>query len=363
MNQISVRIQRRINTDSRGSITTGRLVNNRPRSTEHFVVDDFAELIAAYGKEPKKLAIMFPSNDPLDWLFSRHSDSIKNKETGNMFTRRYCDGTTCHFNMDMKVCGRQYQADQEVACLCYDESLNLADDEKCKLYTAMKAYVVHPINGVIIHHMAYKFENHSIYSTGNILSEIEKVLAFTGGKIMGVMFVLSCRMVDKPGKQLKKYPLWNIEPIGSIDQIRARAEQAFLPINPESAALMLGSGGASEIKMLLAGDSTNGNGRALSEPSKDAPPIAQSVQIDHPDGNATVVFNASPDALNHEEKARLNAEATLDEYRKEFYANDKKAFASKMNLFLHANWSGKFADVPLDKLQYCIKRFADLHKQ
>ena len=109
---------RKISADMRGTITCGRMENDRATKTKYFVLDDFPELQAAYGNEPDRMVIIFPTNEPTDWFFSRKTESVKVKASGKMFTRRFCDGDTCHFNMDMNIAGVDYQADYEYACIC-----------------------------------------------------------------------------------------------------------------------------------------------------------------------------------------------------------------------------------------------------
>ena len=212
----------------------------------------------------------------------------------------------------------------------------------------MKAFVLHPVTGKVIHHMPYSFVNHSEHSTGNVFSEIEKILKFTDGQLIGVPFIISVRMIEKPGKQSKSFPIWSLQALGTMDTIQERAKNALLPINEESAGL-LQPGEIENTKLLHDGNQDEQSAPAEKSPSPAKPKSTTVSIIDPPSGESN--------------KVRANLVSTLIEYRDEIYKEDEKSFNSKMTLFIKRNWNRDFDSLSETELRHCISRLAEMHKK
>lgn len=73
-----------------------------PAESEHFVLDDAPDVAAVYGKEPKQLEVMFPSDDlniVIPHYYKWYSGGVKDKE-GNIIGGKlncYGDGDVAHW--------------------------------------------------------------------------------------------------------------------------------------------------------------------------------------------------------------------------------------------------------------------------
>lgn len=243
-------IKYRISCDMRGKITTGMKSDKGfPMSIDYFDISMFPELIAAYGNKPSKLVVIFPSNNIEDFIFTEYSQWGGKGKTA--VKKRNCDGETCTFNAAGKVSGKAIEAGTTCPCVC--KEFNLTGDDACKCYTHMKAFVVNPSTGKIENHITYKFENHSVNSSDNVLTEIMKIANIAGGRLMGIPFLLSVDMKETlKGGEKRKFPIWSIQAVGSIEKVLAFAENGFLPVH-ESNALSLAPGAIESPKALASG--------------------------------------------------------------------------------------------------------------
>lgn len=207
---------KRIAGDRRGKITTGtKKISAKgkeyPASLDHFNVTAFPELMDVYGDKPDRLLVYFVSSDIESFMRSEWS------EWGNNIKKRACDGET----MTDFITGKTEP------CAC--DGFSCGAGLKC--WTEFRAYVGNPYdNGKIISPIPYRFETHSPNSGDSIYYGIENIFEMTGGKLVGVPFMLTVRMVEtvKDGEK-KKYPLWDIQPIGNAQSIVMLAERATIP--------------------------------------------------------------------------------------------------------------------------------------
>ena len=243
-------IKIRISCDMRGKITTGTKSDKGfPVSLDYFDISEFPELRAVYGEKPSKLVLIFPSNNIEDFVFTEYSQWGGKGKTA--VKKRYCDGESCTFNAAGKVNGKAIEPGTSCHCVC--KQFDLTGEDACKCYTSIKAFVVNPNTGKIENHIPYKFENHSVNSSDNVLTEIIKISQITGGRLMGVPFLMSVTMKEtlKAGEK-RKFPIWSIQAVGKIDNVLAFAEKGFLPVH-SSNALSLNAGDLEMPRALSAG--------------------------------------------------------------------------------------------------------------
>jgi hypothetical protein len=211
-------IQLRVSSDPRGKIKSGMKVNNIPKSLDYFNISKFPELIRAYGEKPSVLILFFPTNRISD--FFDCSFILWNKT--NTKTRS-CDGETCFHRIAEEVGGIKYTAGQESPCVCKTSKLDSKDKKACRYTAYFKAYIATPQSGKVESPMCYLFETGSHNTGENILSELEKILVLNDGKLIGVPFALSVKMVA--GRDANtKFPIWAITPIGLLTEIRKRSQ-------------------------------------------------------------------------------------------------------------------------------------------
>jgi hypothetical protein len=196
----------RLNCDKRGKITSGvKTDKGFPKSVDYFVVEDFPEIIAEYGNQPKKLLIAFPLNDILS-LF----DCNYVLYGGNQTKIRQCDGENCIHRIDEEINGKKYKAGEETKCVC-DE---LADDDKrkCRSVMYLKAWILKK-NGLLLSPNVYLFQSGSENTASNIYSELEKVRFLNSEVLQHIPFGLSINMVSSKEEAKKKFPIWSLQAI------------------------------------------------------------------------------------------------------------------------------------------------------
>jgi hypothetical protein len=218
-------IKPRIASDKRGKIKTGqRSEKGFPQSLNYFNIDNFPELIAAYGNKPDKLILFFPSNDIENFYRTEY-----NSYGSNQAKKRTCDGQNCTHHIDETVNGITYKAGQDSPCCCKE---NDNEKELCVCYMSIKAFIAN-MEGIVISPLCYYFESHSANTADNLYSEILKTWQMFGGKLVGIPFLLSVQMVA--GKEAnKKFPIWNIQAIGTIQQLTLMAHDSIIPTNPDT---------------------------------------------------------------------------------------------------------------------------------
>jgi len=232
-------MKRRISSDQRGKIKTGIKVKKEnkeyPQSLDYFYVNAFPELLDAYGEKPDKLIIVFPSNN-IDEFFNTEYNLWASKG-GSHVKKRYCDSVECTHYISEEIGGQKYSPGEISPCLCFDEDGNKTDIEnklRCKSYTSIKAFIIHPQKGTIISPTCYLFETHSDNSSNNIYTEIDKIWHMTGGLLTKIPFVLSVNMVESTvaengESEKRKYPIWHLQAFGTTEQIIEFSNRPMLP--------------------------------------------------------------------------------------------------------------------------------------
>ena len=221
----------RIPHDPRGKISTGMKVENQygteyPKSLDYFNVSAFPEIERAYGKEPKELIILFPSDNFASFFDDGFALWGKNK-----VMKRKCDGAECvHMVSERVVLGNgavmEFGQGEVSRCICpfrkeqedINEGIYLPEqvDNPKKPGELMKnpaldsyglrmlAYVVHPKALMPISGNPIMFRSGSLANGDFFKSELRRYSFY-----VGVPFRLWCTqvvMVDK------KFTRWNIEP-------------------------------------------------------------------------------------------------------------------------------------------------------
>lgn len=217
-----------------GSITSGIKTlssNNKeiPKAVDYFNVSDFPEIINAYGEKPSKLVLFFPTNNPADFLDINYVLYGSN----NQLIRK-CDGSQCFHRIDEEVEGNRYVKGSYTGCICSDLELTKEHKKKCRSFFWMKAFIGDIKLGKVESPMCYLFKSGSKNSAENIISELNKVSNLTGGNIVGIPFGLSVEMVQSSNEAGKKFPIWKLEGLGSISQMKRWNESIEMLIPKKS---------------------------------------------------------------------------------------------------------------------------------
>lgn len=326
-------IRPRITSDMRGKITTGmKSEKGYPMSLDYFNISDFPELIAVYGEKPKRIAVTFPSN-ALEDFFSTEYNTWGGK-TSKPVKKRFCDGEMCTFNLEEKIGAIKYAAGAAVPCVCKQENFP-PEAERCKCYMSLKAYIINPNTGKIESISPYRFENHSVNSADKLATEILKINTITGGKLMGVPFVLGVDMVDQlVAGEKRRYPIWSIQAVGSINNILDFSDRGLLPVNDHS-ALALGAGALDESHMIAASNSPQPNRKRETAATPAQTEI--SLNLDSPAPVRQKLLSAFADLQSS-------------------FNGDGKAFKNKVVMTLKKNWDGDFDNLSDDELQTCLSK-------
>jgi hypothetical protein len=300
-------IQYRVSADTRGKIKSG-IKNERglPQSVEYFNIIKFPELVKAYGQKPTMLVVFFPTNRITDFFDCNYI--LWNKTNTKS---RFCDGEKCYHRIAEDINGVHYEAGQESPCVCKDMNPEKDKKKMCSYTAYFKAYVAIP-PGKVENPMCYLFETGSHNSGENVLSELEKMLVLTNGKLQGVPFMLSVKMVS--GKDaMTKFPIWTIQPIGLISEIRNRTgfELTSTDIVP---GLALPAHESGELK-----DIQNDNYNVLNDRLKDA-------------ADKTALQSIGEDARMLLQKEYIN-KTQFDKIVKEIKTKWEKAADGTNNLF------------------------------
>lgn len=216
-----------------------------PKDTDHFVVTELPEVVAVYGKAPKKLIIAFPSND-IEQVFPtrlEHWKARKSRE-GDATARSvlFCssDGRTAtrlYIGAERDAQGHaavmQMPAEERpdpmemFQMACPHEDCPYFEERQCKRVGRL-TFVLPEVGFAGV----YQVETSSMYGFGNILDTLAWVRALTephvpGGRLMGAFFELtrepqSMTIPDSGGKVTIKHVL-NLRVIDDKDRVLALA--------------------------------------------------------------------------------------------------------------------------------------------
>jgi hypothetical protein len=195
----------RVGVKQGGKISTGIKVGNAGRGVDYFNIDDFPELIAAYGRKPQML-IVYPPSDNLQDFFD---DQMCLWGGGkNAVKIRTCDGETCVHRIAEDVDGTPYAAGEETPCIC--EALPEDHKRRCRYLVNPKFYIGLPPNFAVDNLNCYLFETHSINSGEQLKSEMLKIKQITG-RLAHIPFKLTVKMASGPTNASEKFPIWHLE--------------------------------------------------------------------------------------------------------------------------------------------------------
>lgn len=232
----------RISVDKRGKITTGLKVANKtgaeyPKAVDYFVIDEFPELVKVYGSKPKKLVIVFPSDEILDFF---QADYVL--YGGNNQMIRKCDGEECIHRIQETVTivneldelgnlhsiepySKTYEAGEISECICklmpqtiVKDGQNVRNPKRCNCAMYMKAYIVDYKEKRLTNSRCYMFYSGSENTASNIYSELHRI-KMLAGRLSGLPFGLSVEMVAGRTNAKVKYPIWNLQVLGDISHL------------------------------------------------------------------------------------------------------------------------------------------------
>ena|SRR3990167_2110476 len=223
-------IRFRITTDQRGKISTGKKSDaGYPQSLDYFYIDDFPELIKAYGNKPQKLLVYFPSDiiqDFFDCNYVLYGGGLGGKKGTKI---RSCDSETCIHRIAEEVEGVKYEAGEETECIC-DSLPEIVKREKdgkevpnpqlCKYSMYFKAFIALPTTGKVDFPTCFMFESHSKNTGDAIFSELEKIKALNQGILRNVPFLLTVKMIEGKTDAKMRFPIWNLQAVGTLSQIQ-----------------------------------------------------------------------------------------------------------------------------------------------
>lgn len=223
-------LRMRIARDMRGKITTGRKSEKGyPQSLEHFNIESFPELQQHYGTAPEKLVIYVPSNTIEDFFATEYNRwGAARSEGAKAIKTRSCDGELC---MD-------HTTGEEKPCFCRE----LPAKQQCSCYMGMKAFVAGQ-DGRIVSPTCYQFESHSENTADKLYSVLLNVYNLTGGKLIGVPFVLGVQMIETlVDGEKKKFPIWDMQSLPSVNHIIKFSERGLIPARSTDAVPILTDG-------------------------------------------------------------------------------------------------------------------------
>lgn len=211
----------KIPVDSRGSITSGIKATSKttgkeyPKSVDYFVIDDFPELKQSYGDKPQKLVLFFPADKLEDFL-----DINYVLYGANNSLIRKCNGDNCFHRIDNEIEQAKFKAGQTTPCICKQYELPDDHKKKCRPFFWMKGFIGDIKLGKVNSSMCFLFKTGSKNSAENIISELRKIQTLTNGKLFGIPFGLSVDMVSGSQDAKTKFPIWKLQALGNISQLK-----------------------------------------------------------------------------------------------------------------------------------------------
>lgn len=245
-----IKLSSRINVDKRGKITTGIKKKSEstgkeyPSTTDYFVIDDFPELKVIYGEKPKKLMLVFPTNTIEDFftadmvLYGSNNAMIRKCDGDKECIHRIDEELTLTGQLDedgnlieTETYKKKYVAGEFTECVCklMQEKIEkngkeIRNPKLCNCAMYLKAFIIDYRTKKIVSPLCYLFYSGSLNTASNIYSELKKIQTIVGGRIAGLPFGLSVDMVSGKTDAKVKYPIWNLQVLGTMAQLELAAE-------------------------------------------------------------------------------------------------------------------------------------------
>ena len=209
----------RISVDPRGTITSGKKDSKGlPVKLDYFNVEDFRELVEAYGAKPTEVVVVFPTDNIPDFFDNGLALWKATKAEGKGIKIRSCDEEECIHCVPETIGGKKYEAGEISPCVCDD--LPEDDPQRCHFRMKLKAWIALPKSGKVENLMCYAFSTGSRNSSDAIYSELLKVQWFNKGTLRGVPFVLSVKMVTSSTDNKIRFPIWSIRSAVTVTEMQ-----------------------------------------------------------------------------------------------------------------------------------------------
>lgn len=193
-----------------------------PASLDYFNIEDFPELLNAYGEKPTRMVVYLPAKDIEDFYFEKFA--LYNRANELV---RSCDGEVCTHRTSEEICGDQYGAGEQGECICkLYEDQECFEKKKCRFVAQLKVLIGVPPDFKVKSTDCYMFETGSINSGINIKSELFKMAQLTGGNIGGLPFAINVRMVSGKTNAKMKFPIWDFRSLVDLADLKKRLEAA-----------------------------------------------------------------------------------------------------------------------------------------
>lgn len=223
-------------------ISTGKMGKSNdgtrdiPRALNYFDCSDFPEIEQAYGPEPTQLMVMMPSN-VVEECFNDRMAVYAGKKTdkpGDGVLIRSCDEEFAVHRLNETIGDKTFVQGEVTECTC--AALEIPDKItkqtssgpkevlnplRCRYHAWLKAYVALPPTYNVDNPNCVMFKTGSKNSGISVLSELQKIHAINQGVLAGIPFWLSVKMVPGKDNPKTKFPIWNLQMVGLLSQVRA----------------------------------------------------------------------------------------------------------------------------------------------
>ena len=224
-------IRLRIQRDLRGKITNGmKNEQGLPVKLNYFRIDDFPELVKAYGEKPITMLLFCPTDNMKDFFIYEMVKWGKKDGQKDGVRTRTCNGKKVKFHVPFEYKGKKYEAGKEYDCMC--TALNLDPNDKedkkrmCRADVSLDVFIYCPDVKDLQSPLCYRIQCHSKNSGDEVYSALTHAQKITGGKLFGVPFMLSVRMVQSKDDPRQKFPIWQMRVMGLIPQLKKLLGQA-----------------------------------------------------------------------------------------------------------------------------------------
>lgn len=193
----------RIPRDQRPTITCGRMADGRPKSLDHWNVDSYPEIAAAYGDTPKELLFYLPGT-PEEMSQSEYSAWGSNNKR-----KRFCDGESCVHRIPETHAGVKCAAGEITGCICKEQYLPRGHRDRCTFHAMLSVLVVDPTTHRLLGPSVYRIGTGSKSSYEAFWSLTQYITRIYGEDALeGTLYALSIKMVSKKDDDSRRMPVW-----------------------------------------------------------------------------------------------------------------------------------------------------------